>query len=342
MLVRMRIAAITPEMLVNSIYRTFIPMQALAQRGHAVHIEGSGNIRHPEALRDYDVVHLLRFTGPVMERLARHLKAAGVAVVWDNDDNLTAAPKGNPNHAYHSGLSGQRLFASMTAMMRTADLVTTPSPMLADLYHRASGTEARVIENHLPPTFVRPQRVMPHTGVYIGWLAALEHQRDVERLGLRATFERLLARHQHVELFTIGLNLGLRSRRYRHYPITLYGRLPEILAHFDITLAPLADFDFNRGRSNIKVKEYAAMGVPWLASPIGPYAGLGEEQGGRLVADDRWYQELEALVLDDDARRRLGSRARRWAQGETIEAHVDEWEAAFEDAVERARAGAVS
>ncbi len=28
----------------------------------------------------------------------------------------------------------------------------------------------------------------------------------------------------------------------------------------------------------MKLKEYAGAGAPWLASPIGPYAGLGEEQ----------------------------------------------------------------
>src|SRR4029077_15407965 len=116
---------------------------------------------------------------------------------------------------------------------------------------------------------------------------------DFEQLQLRETLERLLTRHQHLEVISIGLGLGLRSRRYRHFPITLYGELPDLLVHFDIGIAPIADVRFTRSRSTIKVKEYAAMGVPWLASPIGPYVGLGEEQGGRLVADDRWYEELE-------------------------------------------------
>jgi len=336
----MRIVAVTPETIVNSIYRSFIPMHALAQRGHTVHIEGAV-IRNPETLFEFDAVQFMRYAGREEQRLARRLRQAGVAVLWDNDDNLTAAPKGNPNHEAHSGLSGQRVFGEMTAMMRASDLLTTPSPMLAELYERASGTEARVIENHLPPTFTRPQRMMPHSNVVIGWVAAMEHQREVERLGLVEMFEELLARHVHVGVVTIGLNLGLRSRRYTHYPITRYGELPNILAHFDVGIAPLADFAFNRGRSNVKVKEYAAMGVPWLASPIGPYAALGEEQGGRLVADDRWQDELTQLIQDEDERRRLALRARRWAQGETIEAHVDEWEAAFEDAIAHARAAAV-
>jgi glycosyltransferase involved in cell wall biosynthesis len=339
MLARMRITALIPEAIVNSIYRSILPMQALAQRGHTVHLEERNEIRDARALLECDLVHFLRFAQQPMQRMARALRDAGVAVVWDNDDNLTASQKGNPNYAYHSGLSGQRVLAGMTTMMRHADVVTTPSTMLAERYRELSGADVRVLENYLPPAFTRPARVMPHNGVTIGWLAALEHQRDVEQLGLQETLGRLLARHQQLELITIGLNLGLASRRYRHVPITNYGELPELLTHFDIGIAPIAAVDFNRGRSNVKLKEYAAMGVPWLASPVGGYEGMGEEQGGRLVPDDRWYEELERLLLDADDRSRLALRARRWAQEQTIERHAERWEQTFEDAIERARAG---
>jgi glycosyltransferase involved in cell wall biosynthesis len=339
MLASMRIAALIPEAIVNSIYRSILPMQILAQRGHTVHLEERNDIRDARALLECDLVHFLRFAQPPMQRMARALRDAGVAVVWDNDDNLTASQKGNPNYAHHSGLSGQRLLSGMATMMRSADVVTTPSAMLAERYHELSGADVRVLENYLPPAFTRPSRVMPHNGVTVGWLAALEHQRDVEQLGLRETFEQLLARHQQLELITIGLNVGLTSRRYRHIPITNYGELPELLTHFDVGIAPLGDVDFNRGRSNVKLKEYAAVGVPWLASPVGGYEGLGEEQGGRLVPDDRWYEEIERLMLDGDERTRLARRARRWAREQTIDQHAERWEQTFEDAIERARAG---
>ncbi len=332
----MRIAALMPELAVNSLYRSLVPMQALAHRGHAVHIEERNEVRNPERLLEADLVHFLRFSHAEMLRMARRLKAAGVAVVWDNDDDLTAIPRENPAYAQLGGLRGQYVFSRMTSMMKMADLVTTPSDVLAERYAEASGTEVRVLENYLPPTFARPERVMPHPGVTIGWLAALEHHVDFEQLRLRETLERLMARHPHITLITIGLNLGLNRNAYIAYPITRYGELPQLMSQFDIGIAPLLDIPFNRARSNVKVKEYAAMGVPWLASPIGPYAQLGEEQGGRLVPDDRWYHELEMLVTDSDARARLAHRGRRWAQGERIEAHVDRWEQAFETAVARA------
>ncbi len=78
------------------------------------------------------------------------------------------------------------------------------------------------------------------------------------------------------------------------------------------------------------------MGVPWLASPIGPYAGLGEKQGGRLVPDDRWYEELERLLGDERARRKLARRGVKWGNGQRLRRNMDGWERAVRRALERA------
>jgi hypothetical protein len=93
---------------------------------------------------------------------------------------------------------------------------------------------------------------------------------------------------------------------------------------------------FNRVRSNIKVKEYSASGVPWLASPIGPYKGLGEEQGGRLVPNHGWAEALTDLVTDAPGRAALAERAAVWGRSQTVTNNVAEWEAVFALAAERA------
>ena len=90
----------------------------------------------------------------------------------------------------------------------------------------------------------------------------------------------------------------------------------------------------------MKLKEYAAAGLAWLASPVGPYAGMGEQQGGRLVPDDGWDVALERLVARRPARRKLAKRGAKWVKGEGVEAHAGEWEAALRDAAERGRARA--
>jgi glycosyltransferase involved in cell wall biosynthesis len=333
----LRIASLIPKQIVNSIYRSIVPMNALARRGHTVHIE-ERDIGHDfQRLREFDVVHVLRLCDEPTQALTRRLKEAGVALVWDNDDNLTAVERGNPNYKLHAR-EGHRIALAMRAIMTRADLVTTTNPTLADLYRRASGSDVRVIENFLPATFTPPDTRVPHDGVWLGWVAAGEHQRDVERLRLTQVLTDLLARHPQLSVVTVGLNLGLRDDRYYHVPHQDYPDLPKCLVEFDVGIAPLADLPFNRGRSNVKLKEYAAMGLPWLASPIGPYAEMGEKEGGRLVADDRWREEIERLILDARARRKLGRNGMRWARGQTIDGHVEAWERALVDAVAHARA----
>ena len=171
----------------------------------------------------------------------------------------------------------------------------------------------------------------------LGMVAMPTHAESFEALGIRATLQRLLERHAHLTVSCIGLDLGLQSRRYAHATGIPYGELPPALADFDILIAPLAETAVNLARSDVKLKEYAAAGVAWLASSVGPYAGLGEQQGGRLVPDGEWAPAIEALMNDADARRVLGQRGLRWAAGETIEEHVDVWEGILEDAIAHAR-----
>ncbi len=333
----MRIVSLVPERTLQSIYRSLVPMQALAHRGHTVHVEERNEIRDPASLLSYDLVHVMRINHPRMLQLLRQLQRRGVAVVWDNDDERVALLHEATRAPGQDGLAAQRFFASMRGITRAANAVTTPSEALAQLHADMSRRDVQVLDNRLPPTFTRPTRVMPHEGITIGWHAMPYHRPSFEALGIRRTLDHLLAGHAHLSITAIGLDLGLNSRRYRHLPGIAYGDLPLELSQFDIGLAPIADTAVNQARSDVKLKEYAASGVPWLASPIGPYAGFGEQHGGRLVEDGDWFRAIDDLMNDPEMRRLLTQRGQRWAASQTIEGHVEAWEQTFEDAVEQAR-----
>jgi len=333
----MRIASLVPENTIESIYRSIVPMQALAHRGHSVHIEERNVVQNPAALYDYDAVHIMRLPHPIYVRLSKDLQRRGIAVVWDNDDQRIAVLREATRLPGQEGMAAQHFFTAMRAISKSANVVTTPSEGLARLHAEDSGREVRIVPNYLPPTFRRPQRVMPHEGFHIGWMAMPHHATSFEALGIRETLQHLLARHAHLTISGVGLDLELDSHRYTHARGAPYGALPPALAEFDIAIAPLAETAINHARSDVKLKEYASAGAAWLASPIGPYAGFGEQQGGRLVPDDGWAAAIDELMNDVDKRRVLGQRGIRWAAGETIETHVDVWEGIFEDAIAHAR-----
>lgn len=321
----------------NARYRVFDPAEALRARGHRVFSSVFAEMRDPNALLDFDVVYGWRMQDEFFTRIAKRLSERRIGFVWDNDDNfaenlITVDARGRTRQA--SSLTKRRIVANMTALMRMADLVTTPSAGLAEHFRATVDTDVHVVENYVAPTAPRP--APSRREIVLGWVANAEHRADIERLGLRDTMQRLLDRHAHLHLVTIGCGLGLSNERYHHIPGVEFEELRGYVATFDVGLAPIADSAFNRSRSNVKVKEYAALGIPWLASPIGPYTGLGDNEGGRLVPDDRWYEEVERLVLDDRGRRKLAKRAVKWGQRQTIEANAQVWETTLHEAARRA------
>jgi glycosyltransferase involved in cell wall biosynthesis len=88
----------------------------------------------------------------------------------------------------------------------------------------------------------------------------------------------------------------------------------------------------------VKAREYAAAGVPWLASPVGAYRGLGKDEGGALVEDADWFAALDELIRSSKDRAKLQKRAPRWAGRETIWRMADVWERTFRDTIADVRA----
>lgn len=335
MLGGMRIAFLAEAVCNNIAYRAHYPAIELARRGHTVDIaKGSADSHDVARLARFDVVYIYRHHGKATQRLATELRDAGVAIVWDNDDDIGAIPKTNPAYRRAGGITINREDAAVKRMLRVSDVVTTTNDTLAARYRTAGAEHVRVLENFLPDHFIEVER-RSHPGIVVGWVAAGEHKRDYDRLGLKTTFDRLLERHPAVHIVSFGLALGLSSSRYEHLRNVPFPELSNAIAGFDIGLAPIEDIAFNAARSNVKLKEYASAGVPWLASNIGPYERLGARQGGRLVDNAEWYGAIEAMVLNDRERRRLARRGRRWARTQTIGKNSGFWEDLFSEAIAR-------
>jgi glycosyltransferase involved in cell wall biosynthesis len=314
-------------------YRALSPLQALARRGHDIYWGPAEGYSPFGKLADCDVVIVYRRFDPQTLQTVRRLKDAGVAIVWDNDDDYLNMPRVRKIRRESGGLNNRQMFAEVLRTARVAHLVTTPSERLARILREAGGLrDVRVIENYILDE-PRPAHRGSATGLTVGWIAGMEHHRDALALRVPDTLRALQERHPHLEVTTVGVDLGLRER-YRHAASVDFNRLPEVMQDFDIGIAPLVDTPYNRARSNIKVKEYAASQVPWLASPVEPYAALGEDEGGRLVPDDGWYDALDALISDAQERRRLTALGSTWAARQTMASHIGQYERWLADLVE--------
>lgn len=335
----MRIGCVFENGTANAHYRALMPLRALERRGHRVVWPRVASI----TLDSYetprcDVMLLHRCFYPPHVTLVQRLRERGIAVVWDNDDDFSSMGKLSRLGTRRSKREHKEDFARSVEIACMADRMTTPSATIAALYG-ARGARTAVIENAVPAIDTgRPrQRVR---GLTIGCCAAREHLEDFKKLKLARAIEAALRGREGVRVVSIGMSLELRGPGFTSHGQVELGQMMEIERGFDIGLAPLVDTAFNRARSNVKLKEYAAAGAMWLASPVGPYRELGPEQGGLLVADRNWTETLSRVIEDEPLRRELTERARAWAASQTLERTARRWETVLQEAISDARAAA--
>lgn len=329
----MKIGAVQAPDNVNAIYRVLLPMMALQERGHEIVqvFQRRGEPLAIEELVDCDVVHIHRLMlVDDDDDCVDRLRDAGVPVVVDDDDDTASAPpEVEALVAPGTYAAGKRDCERLLARAAGFDLVTTPSDWIADRFEEAGAPAATVIDNYLPGAFTRVA-ARGHDGFVIGWHACAEHRLDADALRISETLEELLELHRDLRVVTVGgVDLAIDHGRYIHEPPVQFDRLTQRLADFDLGIVPLADIPFCRGRSNVKAREYAAAGVPWLASPVGSYGHLGREEGGVLVDDGDWRDALDELIGSRRERGRLAKNAKAWAKRETIGNMAGVWEETF-------------
>jgi hypothetical protein len=334
----MRLAGVhDPALPANGSYRVIEPLLALQRLGHDVLLPPDSYDVH--AIEHCDAVIVHRQYGPNTDAAMAYLRAAGVGIVYDNDDELRSVPAETP------GLGGLRPAAeweqdwqALLATALRADVVTTTSAPLARAYAEAGARDVRVLPNRLGPDWLQPIPTRgAHDDVTVGWTAGTSHAAELPRIDIQGPLSRLLARHPRLRVASIGVDLELRSSRYQWIPGIQFADLAVNVAVFDVGLAPLSDIPFNLARADSKVKEYAARGVPWLASGRGPFAALGEREGGRHVADDGWEAAIERLLTRPGERFVLARQGRAWAEGELVDLHAQSWLDALQTAAGAAR-----
>jgi glycosyltransferase involved in cell wall biosynthesis len=334
----MRLGVLYTTDVYNSIYRALIPAEALRRKGHDVRI-----VRHDEHTRvpiehfnDREVVHVFRRHDKVAAKFVDQLRARNIGVTYDNDDDLRLAPEESEFFRKHRATGIHKLFREQVAMMRRAHLITTTTQTLADRWAKEVDRPIEVVPNFIDDQhFLKTPRNAD--GIVVGWVAGREHVADARRLHVAQVLQRVMEKRPEVKVVTMGVRLDLDASRYTHHEHIPLHRLVEYVRKFDVGIAPLADIPMSYARSDVKLKEYSAAGVPWLASNRGPYTYLNPKNGGLLVEDDAWEAALLELVSSKWKRLQLRRCAERWARSQRIDKHVDRWEAVWRQAADMAK-----
>jgi hypothetical protein len=226
---------------------------------------------------------------------------------------------------------------SLEDSIRRADAVTVTTAALGEQVSRFNGN-VHVLANCIDAALLQTDR-RRNERLTIGWAGGSSHANDFAFAGkeLRTFFRRNL----EVELHIVGADFRAQLGRPRDRLSVWSENLVEYLAKldFDIGIAPLAYHAFNKSKSDIKVLEYAALGIPVVATDYGPYSDSVQHgvTGYLVKRPHEWERYLRDLVNDEAMRLEMGTNARRWAATRTIQGNIWRWEEAYRSAIGAAR-----
>lgn len=312
-------------------YRIKAPFDALGRRGHAVGY--THDLRWRPGRRPANhVLVAQRVSNPGPS--ARWAEAAGQVrrVLEIDDDILNIDPSSPAARAYYAD-PGIR--TRLVGNVRSADVITTSTGYLAQVLRADYGATApiHVLPNCLTHEVLDLPPVDQAGPVTVGWYGGPTHRGDFEQL--RRPVGRWLAAHRGVPLVMGGVDYGdLLGREAVVRPWrSIWADAAGYMAGIDVSigLAPLANTQFNRCKSDLKALEYAARGIPVVASDVEPYRGFVEHGvTGFLVTHPReWAEALDALATDPGLRARMGAAARAKAATRIVDDHAHLWERAY-------------
>lgn len=186
-----------------------------------------------------------------------------------------------------------------------ADYITVSTQFLYDYYTKEMGkTNVFMVRNGID--IDRWKRKGDHSRYLptVGWVGATPwRSQDLEQLiPYFADFmsdNNLPFHHSgHIRGHEVTDRLQLNpSTKFTHDPRKPIMQYPSLFKKIDIGIVPLNDIPFNHAKSTIKGLEYAAAGIPFIASYSPEYELLASQGVGRVAhTPEEWVDHLNYLI----------------------------------------------
>lgn len=274
-----------------------------------------------------DIIILQRVLIEESVKHTQHWKARGKKILLDFDDAYDLIRDDNAaykfwgkgeidirlsdGHIYQRPLDNHPM-AQFRESLPLIDGIVTPSRVLSKDWEPY--TRAYYIPNYLDlPRYDKYKKITnPYT--VIAWGGSLSHVPSFSGSGVAWGLRQAMVDCPETRFLLIG---DMRVKEHIRIPT---GRLlthtyvkasewPALLKRYDIGLAPLYD-KYDCRRSHLKVMEYAALGIPFVATRSAVYselfdaAGIFVDQGDLTVCDQQndaaWYQAIKNIAQHYD------------------------------------------
>lgn len=251
-------------------------------------------------------------------------------VIYDMDDNIMHIPESNPVfnlYMHEATIPWNQIMAmrfSSAVAVSCAGLVSAYAPLNDNIH---------VLPNCIClEDCVDVEPILQKDGkIFIFWGGSPTHKEDLTLL--RQAIPTIKRRHgDKVEFVIMGGDPEYTTTTppVMSIPFGSYSFFQQVMRSCDIGLAPMVDNVFNRGKSDLRIKELASMRLPVVASPVGEYL-IPDLDVQYCTTSREWIDTISDLIDSPDRRVEASKIAWDWVQQWDIGNHIHCWTDLFEE-----------
>ena len=294
-------------------------------------------------------IRMQRQATPVQREFIKELKKAqsqlGFKLIYEVDDIVFKDDIPDYNRCKDAFVD-QTIIESILEIMQSMDEITVTCKYMKEYYQEKTGNKKITVVPNYPPKFwldryydknrveklyeqnkKRPRVLYSGSGTHIDVLNRTGMNDDFKHVTDAIIKARKKFKFVWKGCFPLALKPYIDNGEMEYidwsplhdYPQGIYD------TNCNVAFAPLIDNVFNRSKSNIKIIESAAIGMPGAYQDMCTYedADLKFKTGNDLI------EQLEYLTSDQDRYMRMSAKARKFVEGLWLEDHLDEYDAIY-------------
>lgn len=285
----------------------------------------------------FDVMVIQR-VNPYSTKLLKKAKKHNIKVIYETDDDFLDINPSNPSYTYIL-----EHFDKILKLVKNADQITVSTNELKNRLNKLNINNVEIIKNYLVNDSlpIKPFEFRGNNIIKIGYFGTLTHQGDLDLvhnviLRLKENFSKkgVQVIFEIAGVAMVNDSDWINVVKLPYYPMsanTFYDWLSKN-SDWDIGIIPLLNTEFNKCKSELKYIEFAALGIPVVASDINVYSeSIQNGVNGYLAGnEDEWVDKLSILIEDPILRNGMVNNARDdIMKNYNLKSRVNQWDNIF-------------
>lgn len=285
----------------------------------------------------FDIIVIQRinpFGNEILRKAVKH----GIKIIYETDDDLLDVNIKNPSYIHiHENLdTTQQIIAN-------SNQIVVSTEELANRFIQRGLGNVEIIRNYylnniLP---IKSFTADNTNKIKIGYFGTVTHDDDLELIHnvILILKDRYKNKNIDIDFEIIGISANnqqdwLKVKKLPYYPMSMESFMAWLSNNidWDIGIVPLVYNEFNKCKSELKYIEFAALGIPVVASDVDNYKVAIEDGVNGFLANNEqeWVNKISLLIENPMLRNGLVNNARdNILKNYSLSSRVKQWDTIF-------------